>query len=53
MLTEKSKIEIDLRKNKEIIGDLEKEIKLLEQDNENLHRKMNITYNSLLFSHLT
>lgn len=53
MLTEKSKIEIDLRKNKEIIGNLEKEIKLLEQDNENLHRKMNITYNSLLFSHLT
>lgn len=52
MLQDKTKIDVDLRKNKDVIANLENEIKLLEKDNENLHRKMNLTYNSLLFSHI-
>lgn len=51
MLDDKIKIEDDLKKNHDFIENLEREIKLLEKDNENLHRKMNLTYNSLLFSH--
>jgi hypothetical protein len=46
MLSEKDG---NLKKNQLFIENLEKEIRVLEQDNDNLHRKMNLTYNSLLF----
>lgn len=49
MIQDKSKLEVNLQRNHDFIENLEKEIKALEQENDNLHRKMNLTYNSTFF----
>ena len=49
MLEEKTKFEVDFSRNERLIEGLEQEIKLLEKDNDNLHRKLTSTLNSVLF----
>jgi len=50
MLENKSHLEADLQKNQDFIANLEREIKELERDKENLHRKIHMNYNSFLQS---
>eukprot|EP00347_Sterkiella_histriomuscorum_P009953 403339244 len=53
ILDNKSKLEVDLKKNQQFIDLLHKEIQMLEKENDNAHRKLNSTLNSILFqSHI-
>mmetsp|Transcript_23214 Transcript_23214/g.22750 ORF Transcript_23214/g.22750 Transcript_23214/m.22750 type:complete len:152 (+) Transcript_23214:404-859(+) len=47
--SEKSKVEQNMKKTQEFVENLELEIQTLEKTNENLHRKINFTNNSVLF----
>lgn len=49
ILQNKSKLEMDFKKNEHFIEMLQKEIQLLEKENETVHRKLNSTMNSVLF----